>query len=186
MKKINYHVPELLAAETERLPSGLRILDAGCGTGLNASVLKRHASVLTGVDLSPKMIGKAGEKQLYDHLETDDILAFCANNPSGFDFVVMADVACYFGKLESLARAALTALGDGGRLFMTLEKAESDFGYILRPSGRFAHTRTYSETVLQQTGFEKIDLRETCLREENGVPVVGFVVTAEKSLEKSN
>ena len=186
LKKINYRVPELLTAETEKLPSGLRILDAGCGTGLNASVLKPHASVLAGIDLSPKMIEKAGEKRLYDSLTAGDVVSFCAENPSGFDFIVMADVACYFGALERLIQSVSGALSIGGRLFMTAEKTDSDKDYVLLPSGRFAHKRPYLESVLQNAGFENLRLKETVLREENGVAVGGFVVMAEKTVEKSN
>lgn len=186
LKKINYRVPELLASETEKLPSGLRILDAGCGTGLNASVLKPHASVLTGVDLSSKMIEKAVEKQLYDSLAAKDIVTFCEENPSCFDFIVMADVACYFGSLDRLLQAVSGALPAGGGLFMTAEKTDSNENYVLRPSGRFAHTQAYLETVLQNAGFGNLRLTEAVLREENGAAVGGFVVMAEKTVEKSN
>ena len=69
---------------------------------------------------------------------------------------------------------------------MTAEKTDSDKDYVLLPSGRFAHTKSYLESVLQNAGFENLRLTETFLREENGVAVGGFVVMAEKTVEKSN
>ncbi|MBO4644069.1 MAG: tetratricopeptide repeat protein [Alphaproteobacteria bacterium] len=186
LKKISYRVPDLLAAEMENFPAGLRILDAGCGTGINASVLKTHAVTLTGVDLSEKMIAAAKEKNLYDRLEADDIVQFCRRNPDSFDFVAMADVACYFGKLEPLMEAVSMALTEKGAVFLTVEKLSSDQEYALRSSGRFAHSESYLETVLRSAGFGEKSMTPAVLREENGRPVEGIVVVAEKNGEMIN
>ncbi|MBR1777085.1 MAG: tetratricopeptide repeat protein [Alphaproteobacteria bacterium] len=186
LKKISYQIPNLLAVEMEKQPQNLRILDAGCGTGTNAAVLKRHAAVLTGTDLSEKMITAATAKELYDRLEVSDIIRFCENNPDSFDLVVLADVACYFGKLDSLMRAVNKALSVGGTVFMTVENLDSEQEYVLRPSGRFAHSKAYVEAVLERNGFEKKTLNQAVLREENGSGILGTVLTAEKNAEISN
>lgn len=46
----------------------LDILDAGCGTGLCADVLRPYAKSLVGVDLSPQMLALAAKQQIYDQL----------------------------------------------------------------------------------------------------------------------
>ena len=46
--------------------TGLRLLDAGCGTGLCASYLKPYARYLAGVDLSAGMLAKAALRKNYD------------------------------------------------------------------------------------------------------------------------
>ncbi|MEZ5565462.1 MAG: tetratricopeptide repeat protein [Gammaproteobacteria bacterium] len=59
---LGYRVPELLTGHIQKEigndARALRILDAGCGTGLAAPLLKPMASNLVGVDLSPGMLNK--------------------------------------------------------------------------------------------------------------------------------
>ena len=186
VRKIDYRVPDLLAVYMRDKPSGLRILDAGCGTGLNAAVLKPHAKTLAGIDLSEKMIAAACEKGLYDTLQTADITRFCSENPAAFDLIVLADVVCYFGDLETLLSAAFKALAPGGSVFFTAEKLDSGADFVLRPSGRFAHFPPYVEKALARVGFENIRLSEENLRREKESNVAGILVTAEKTTEKSN
>lgn len=186
VKNIDYRVPELLAAYMRDKPAGLRILDAGCGTGLNAAVLKPHAETLTGIDLSEKMTDAAGEKGLYDTLLTADIVRFCNENPASFDLIVLADVVCYFGALEPLLSAVFKALAPGGSVFFTAEKLSGGQDFVLQPSGRFAHSRQYVENMLARTGFEKIRLSEENLRREKELNVAGILAAAEKTAEKSN
>lgn len=186
VRKIDYRVPDLLAVYMRDKPSGLRILDAGCGTGLNAAVLKTHAKTLAGIDLSEKMIAAACEKGLYDTLQTADITRFCSENPAAFDLIVLADVVCYFGGLETLLSAAFKALAPGGSVFFTAEKLDSGADFVLRPSGRFAHFPPYVEKALARAGFENIRLSEENLRREKESNVAGILVTAEKTTEKSN
>ena len=186
LKKISYALPDVLAAEMSNRPRSLRILDAGCGTGLNATALKPHAAELTGVDLSEKMIAIAKEKNIYDHLEVADILSFCEKNENRFDFVVLADVACYFGRLEPLIRSVGSALKKGGTLFLSVEKLSGDGTYALCPSGRFAHSEAYLEEVLNASGFGGTVLKSVDLRREKDVFVSGIVAVGEKTVEISN
>lgn len=186
VRKIDYRVPDLLAVYMRDKPSRLRILDAGCGTGLNAAVLKPHAKTLAGVDLSEKMTAAACEKGLYDTLQTADITRFCSENPAAFDLIVLADVVCYFGGLETLLSAAYKALAPGGSVFFTAEKLDSGADFVLRPSGRFAHFPPYVEKALARAGFENIRLSEENLRREKESNVAGILAAAEKTTEKSN
>jgi predicted TPR repeat methyltransferase len=53
---------------------GMRVLDAGCGTGLVGALLKKSgAASLTGIDYSPGMLAKAEAKQVYDSLDKMDM-----------------------------------------------------------------------------------------------------------------
>ena len=186
VKNINYRVPELLAARMQDMSAGLRILDAGCGTGLNASVLKPYAKTLTGIDLSEKMTDAARAKGLYDSLQTADIVRFCNENPASFDLVVLAGVVCYFGALEPLLSAVFKALVPGGGIFFTTEKLCGERDFVLQPSGRFAHSTEYVKNVLERTGFEKVRLTQEVLRREKDSDVAGILAVAEKTAEESN
>lgn len=180
LKKIDYRVPDLLKSALAGETGGLRVLDAGCGTGLNAPFLKTIAASLTGVDLSPKMIEKAREKALYDHLETADVTAYLNRRPQAFDLVVLADVACYSGDLTPLLTAAANGLDDGGRLFLTVEENSEGTPFALQPSGRFTHGEAPLRQALKQAGFEVLSLTKAPLRNEDSVPVAGLVVLARK------
>ncbi len=186
LKNIDYHVPELLTKYMRSRRKGLRVLDAGCGTGLNAAVLKPYAETLTGIDLSEKMTERAREKGLYDSLVTADVIRFCHEHPSAFDLIVLADVVCYFGDLETLLSAVFGALASGGSVFFTTEKLDSEKNFVLQPSGRFAHLPRYVEKTLELSGFEKICLSEENLRREKELNVAGILAVAEKNAEKSN
>ena len=53
---------------------GMRVLDAGCGTGLVGALLKKSgAASLTEIDYSPGMLAKAEAKQVYDSLDKMDM-----------------------------------------------------------------------------------------------------------------
>lgn len=182
LEKINYRVPVLLKREMEGRPSYLRILDAGCGTGLNAAALKPYARTLTGVDISGKMIARAQEKGLYDELEVRDLVSFMKDRPGSYDLAVFADVACYFGALQELMRATAAVLAPDGAIFMTIEKLEETApqDYALQPSGRFAHKESFVRNVLEQADFKNIRIETETLRNEGESSVAGLLVLAGK------
>ena len=62
-----------LLSESMRL-SNLRVLDAGCGTGLVGSLLKvAGVPNITGIDYSSGMLAQAQEKRIYDALHLMDM-----------------------------------------------------------------------------------------------------------------
>ena len=68
--------------------SDLRVLDAGCGTGLVGSLLK-GAGVpnITGIDYSSGMLAKAQEKRVYDALHMMDMNQTLELASNSFDAV---------------------------------------------------------------------------------------------------
>lgn len=179
LQNISYRVPELIKNELEGYSSNLRILDAGCGTGICAEILKPYAATLIGVDLSEKMIEKARQKKLYDELVPADLIFYLNEKKSAFDLCVLADVACYFGDLTELFAEVYASLTPKGRMLCTLEETTKK-EYLLQPSGRFAHKRSYVETLLKKTGFHSWKVTNEVLRLEDDVPVNGFFITALK------
>src|SRR5699024_10679782 len=141
---------------TRHLPESecLDMLDAGCGTGLCAPLLRAHASHLVGVDLSSGMIEKARQRGGYDELVVAELTAFMQDRPASFDVIVSADTLIYFGDLTPVMHAASQALRPGGRLAFTLEAAADDTAQIvLGPSGRYQHGRDHLLHVLDQAGL---------------------------------
>lgn len=179
LENISYRVPDLLRAALKDAPDGLRILDAGCGTGKAAAILKPHARFLAGVDLSERMIARAAEKKLYDALEAADLIPYLEKHPAAFDRAVLADVGCYFGELSPLFRAVYGALDTGGEMIVTLEFSDRE-GFVLQPSGRFAHSEAFVRAALEEAGFTGAEPVHETLRTEDGKPVAGLFIRARR------
>jgi len=184
LEHLDYRAPQLVNEALRRHASGrapLMIADAGCGTGLCGPQLRTLASNLIGVDLSPVMIGKARDRSCYDALVEGELTAFLGARPGSFDAVVSADTLCYFGKLTDVLAAAARSLKHDGLLVFTVEaNVENESDIVLNHHGRYAHARHYVETELVGSGLLLREILEVVLRNESGVPVNGFVVTAER------
>jgi predicted TPR repeat methyltransferase len=183
---LEYRAPQLLeAAIAARIGDrrGLSILDAGCGTGLCAPLLKPRAEKLIGVDLSGGMLAKA-EGRGYDALHEAELGAFLRGTPDRYDLTVAADVFCYFGDLAPLLADLAPRMTQGALLAFTVERIDGEApagGYRLNPTGRYAHAGSYLQNVLAQHGFTELQMQEDAARVEMGVPVPCYVVTALKA-----
>ncbi len=99
------------------LPSGARVLDAGCGTGRVAVELARRGYAVTGVDSDPSMLAVARERaqELPWHLQ--DLVAL--EDESAYDLVVAAGNVMVFltpGTGPEVLRRLRRALRPGGLL----------------------------------------------------------------------
>jgi predicted TPR repeat methyltransferase len=176
---LDYHGPEklyaLVAAHDKPLT---RILDLGCGTGLAGPLLKGPGRILTGVDLSPRMLEKAEARQTYDHLIASEAVAYLAQQEQGFDLIFAADFLVYVGDLAPLMCQAARLLEKGGLLALTIETT-SEATYQLLPSGRFAHRPAY----IADLGRDSFVLRHqepTMIRLEASRPVDGMLMLFER------
>ena len=164
LASLGYRAPEHVARRLEREAAAhapLDVLDAGCGTGLCAPLLRPLARSLVGVDLSAGMLEKARTRGGYDELVTAELCEFMRSRPAAFDAVVSADTLVYFGALEEPLLAARTCLRQGGRVVFTVERLAPECGsdedvssYRLETHGRYSHSETYVRSVLEQAGFD--------------------------------
>lgn len=187
LNNLGYRAPEvLIEALNEVLPAAmqrLHVLDAGCGTGLCAPLVRAQARRLVGVDLSGGMIEKARMRGGYDELEVAELTAWLCAHPAEFDLVISADTLVYFGDLLPVLVATAASLYRGGWVGFTLEAIEGDGDSTeLGSSGRYRHTRAYVQRVLETSGFGDITIRSDSLRREAGKPVLGWVVRARRVL----
>ncbi len=183
LQRLEYRAPELasqaIAAIHPIQDASLDILDAGCGTGLCAPLLRPWARSLIGVDLSPAMLEKARQRNLYDQLHQAELCSFMEGQLSTFDLIVMVDTLIFFGDLARVLHASRGALRPKGVMVLTLEKEkDGSKGYRLNGHGRFSHTVDYMSTQLVDAGFEPGPLAQDVLRQESGKPVQGLIVTA--------
>lgn len=187
LQRLGYRAPALIL---ERLAGVLGegggqfdVLDAGCGTGLCAPLLRPYARHLTGVDLSSRMVDKARERGGYDELAVAELTAFLSERSQVYDLIVSADTLVYFGDLAPLCAAVASALRPGGWLAFTVERAEPDAapeGHRLNKSGRYSHAADYLSRTLTAAGLSEPAVTEVTLRQEGDQPVFGYAVLARK------
>ncbi|MFM9864250.1 MAG: methyltransferase domain-containing protein [Micropepsaceae bacterium] len=147
------------------------VLDLGCGTGLSGLAFKPIAKSLTGVDLSPKMLAKARELNVYDTLIEGDVETL--NMARTFDIVIAADVLVYLGDLTKLFAVARACLRPDGLWLFTTEKSDGqDFG--LGEKRRYQHSEAYLRKVAGAHGFDVASLVECVTRYEAGVAVASW------------
>jgi len=184
LERLGYRGPALigiaLAKDGLEAAGALEVLDAGCGTGLCAEVLRPHALRLVGVDLSAAMLSYARRRGAYDELVERELVAYLDEHPDAFDLVAGGDTLIYFGALEPVLAAAARALRPGGRLVFTLEQLPEgeSVAHRIAPSGRYQHSETYVRGALQAGGLTPRLILHAALRHEGGSPVPGLVVLA--------
>jgi predicted TPR repeat methyltransferase len=181
VEDLEYKTPERLFNHVRPyLNEDMMILDLGCGTGLGAQFYRPYAKLLTGVDISSKMLQKASEKKIYDELIVFDILQDWEFSQA-FDLIYSSDVFVYFGNLDPIIRSASSYLVHGGMIAFSVEKLEdSSTEYRLFPSGRYAHAQTYIEKCLKHHGLEPVEENETVIRKQSGDEVKGLLIVARK------
>lgn len=133
--------------------TGLRVLDAGCGTGGDARFLRRYGTTI-GLDYAPEAV-EFGRERLGPGLVRGSVLClpFAAGS---FDLVTSFDVLYHRGvpDEQTALREAARVLRPGGRLLMRLPAYE----FLRSKHDRAVHTRrryTAGEVraLLQENGF---------------------------------
>lgn len=161
----------------------LKVLDAGCGTGLCGAYLKKYAGLfsLSGVDLSKEMLKIAKQKKLYNHLYCQELNVFLARKKKAYDLIVSADVFTYFGKLDSLFKNLFFSLKKSGRIVFSITANEQNAkDYFLHISGRFQHHPDYIKRLLSENGFLLEKQEKVRLRREGEQEVWGYIFAVRK------
>lgn len=176
---LQYRTPELLHELVHRLaaPSAksLDVIDLGCGTGLCAPLFRGMARALHGVDLSPRMIEKARERNSYDTLEVGDIAASLRSRTGAWDMAIAADVFVYLGDLREVFVACSAALRPGGFFAFSVEAGDDGDAFVLRQTGRYAHALRYIRELAATAGFQETGHRHAVVRREHGADVHGHL-----------
>lgn len=168
----------------------LRAIDLGAGTGLMGSLLADHCRELIGVDLSPKMLEKAGGRG-YTKLVASEIGAFLRDSTNASaDLIVSSDVFIYFGDLASTFNETARVLNSGGMFAFSLESLDSiealsdstTAHFMLMSSGRYAHRDSYIQELLLAAGFNLSSHQKSTIRTEAGRDVVGIIYCAIKNI----
>jgi len=147
-------------------------LDLGCGTGLSGEAFYEMTERLDGIDLAPKMVEIAHEKNIYGALYVSAIAEFLKEDVGPFDFVLAADVFGYLGDLKDVFTSVHQKTTEDVLFCFSTEAVFGD-GYKLRSTGRFAHSDLYIEDIAAQTGWRIGEKHDASLRKEKGVWIEG-------------
>ena len=184
LSQLDYRGPALLEqmmAESFTQGAGLHVLDAGCGTGLCAPILRPYAASMIGVDLSGSMLDIARQRGLYEALHKAEIGTFLSHIQTPYDLIACMDTLIYFGAIDQLfAQFAATIKPNGFLIFTTEVCEEGTKPYQLNPSGRYSHTTAYLHSVMEQCGFDCRIFNLQTLRTELQAPVRGVIVLAQR------
>jgi len=181
--KTPYAMRDLLIATAQQQGISLQnlsLLDLGCGTGLGAEVFKEMTDYRVGVDLSPKMLAKAADKQLYDSLHAANVVDYAAAETRQYDLVAALDVLVYIGDLEPLFRAVKHCTPAGGVFAFSVENGDDASSYALRSSGRYAHAAGYVTQLAEAHGFNVIAQEASVLRKEGEHDMSGWLFVLRK------
>ena len=175
-EKLEYRIPtKLRELLSEVVPGALQyanVLDIGCGTGLSGEAFHSISTRLTGIDLSPAMLVKAGEKGLYDNLLAGDAVELIRNSTETFDLVISCDALPYMGDLVPLFTAVATVTAAGGHFLCTTELASGE-SYSLQTTARFAHSPQYLLECASAAGFDALAQDTKPLRKEKSEWITG-------------
>jgi len=174
-EKLRYRSPQAmsaLVAEVTRSRRFTRGLDLGCGTGLSGAAFADTASTLDGVDLSTNMLSAARTRGVYDTLHRGSLLDYLRDDGPQYDLFIAADVLVYIGDLRPLLAAMVTRAVPGAVVVFSTERAEGD-GYLLRESGRYAHSRDHIRAAAAAAGFSVVLTRSERLRRDQQQWITG-------------
>lgn len=177
--ELKYSVPQQMAVLLQGIDRSdsrkWSVLDLGCGTGLLGAEVAPLAYRLVGVDLSSKMLAKAGALNLYHRLTQMDLLEMMQEEAAAsYDLVAATDVFVYVGKLDALFAQARRVLSPDGLFAFSVESLEAPVqDYRLQSTGRYAHSMQYLCQLAGQCGFDMLVSREIHVRMDQGKPILG-------------
>ncbi len=155
-----------------------RILDLGCGTGLNGLLLRHIALRLEGVDLSSKLLQRAEEKKLYAALHKSDLGEFLTKaEPASYDIAFAADVFTFIGDLGDVFNGigqALVAKGLFAFSCDALPESDPHPHYAILPTARYAHKESYLCKLAADTGLQVLSIKQDTVRSYMGHEVPGL------------
>ncbi len=175
---LEYDVPFVLADmlnSIRKKPRFLGCLDLGCGTGLSGSAFSRFSERMVGVDLSSKMLEKARKKDIYTHLECEEVLTFlkAEAEKAKYDLFLATDLFIYIGRLDTFFQAAKKCASPGALMACSIERHEGPDAFVLRDSGRYAQRPDYLVDMAERGGFKVLMNREHGIRKEKKQWIAG-------------
>jgi SAM-dependent methyltransferase len=148
LSSLESHILPLIPGLADRLTKGIRVLDAGCGSGriMNRLAELYPNSRFTGIDLSPEAIGKARAEASQMGLRNiefivRDLTGFDATaDPEEFDLITTFDAVHDQARPLDLLKGIHRALkGDGWYLMQDIRGSSHVHKNLDHPIGTFLY-----------------------------------------------
>lgn len=140
--------------EESLLLSGKRILELGCGTGLNTNYLVRQAKEVVGVDLSEEMLSRARQRIGDKHVRfiAADITSRWDFDDASFDFMVANLVLEHVENLAHVFQEASRVLRPGGQCYIAelhpyKQLRQSQAKFTSRETGREVRVDAFTHMI---------------------------------------
>ncbi len=150
-----------------------KVLEIGCGTGLNTAYLSERAEHVTGIDISKKMLEKASQRTGKKNVEfiTADITQPWAFGRETFDLIVGNLVLEHVKNLAHILHEAFRVLTHRGRLYIAelhpyKQLQQSQAKFVRQETGEevlvdaFPHTISEYVNTGLEAGFDLHRMRE--------------------------
>lgn len=170
--------------------SGLRILDAGCGTGWMSERLLPFGDV-TGTDLADEVVDRAAERVPGARFVAGDVMAVDVG--ADFDVVVSLEVLSHVGDQHEFLCRLRSLLRPGGELLLATQNRPvlARFNRIAPPGpGQIRRWVDKAElgALLAGAGFELVEMRVATPQADHGlmraVAKLGRVTHTSRVLER--
>jgi SAM-dependent methyltransferase len=125
-------------------PSGLRVLDVGCGSGVTGAHLRDLGNVVWGIDSAPEVAGPATERLdrfIPGDVTSPEVLAG-ALGEERFDVIVFADVLEHLSDPVRVLRTYRRYLNPGGSVLVSVPNVAVWHVRLGLLAGRFEYTPT--------------------------------------------
>lgn len=175
------HIYDSVAKELGDDPKNMDILDLGCGTGLCGALFADHANRLIGVDLSPRMLKKAGHRSIYTDLVQSDVCQFLEKSDVTYDLILSGDVFVYIGDLGRCFALIHDCLNSGGIFAFSIEVNKDGKDYLLTPTDRYAQSTDYIRRLITENNYSEVSSNSVILRYDDGLPVSGCIFVLQKA-----
>jgi len=155
-----------LAFKMFEIKEGMKILDAGCGTGNFSIKLAEIGCRVTGIDVSEKMLEIARAKAIEKNLDIDFInmdaykLKFPDNE---FDAVISMATFEFLDDPQKALNEFFRVVKAGGQVLIGTIAADSDWGdyYRNKHNGISVFKYSYFKTLEEMRGWKPEKLMET-------------------------
>lgn len=134
--------------------AGKRVLEAGCGTGINSEYFAEHANTFTGIDLSEEMLSKARErvKRANAEFHIRDITGTWGFGIRSFDFISANLVLEHIQNLSHIFRQAFRTLDVSGTFYLSelhpyRQLQQSQARYTSRETGEEVFVDAFPHSV---------------------------------------
>lgn len=170
--------PHIEAVFADRDLEGLRVLDAGCGTGEVARWLAKRGASVYGLDISPEMCMSAAEASENIPFLPHDLSAPLPFEANSFDIVIALACLEYLPDVESCVAEFARVLADDGQFLGTFERLGHDC-----PGGMAQEVVLFDDWMrYRQSPEDIISMIERYFATANYLQTTGFMLEDDEGM----